>query len=182
MDNLFNTATNEELGDKMNMDELYEVKQKSDLTKLNIFNKLLNRIHIKIKTISRKKTNEQHCWFVMPEVLIGAPNYDQANCLTYIVEKLKDNGFVVKYFHPNLLFISWQHWIPRYVRDEFKKQTGIAVDGLGNKIESKGENKNKISLKENKSNENYKSIKQYKPTGDLIYNINLLKNIEKNTE
>ena len=118
----------------------------------------------------------------MPEVLIGAPKYDQANCLTYIVEKLKDNGFVVKYFHPNLLFISWQHWIPRYVRDEFKKQTGIAVDGLGNKIESKDENKNKFSLKENKSNENYKSIKQYKPTGDLIYNINLLKNIEKKTE
>ena len=47
MDNLFNTSTNEELGDKMNMDELYEVKQKSDLTKLNIFNKLLNRIHVK---------------------------------------------------------------------------------------------------------------------------------------
>ena len=56
------------------------------------------------------------------------------------------------------------------------------MDGLGNKIESKDDTKNKFSFKENKSNENYKSINQYKPTGNLIYNINLLKNIEKTTE
>ena len=44
MDNLFNTSTNEELGDKMNMDELYEVKQKSDLTKLNICH--IQQVHL----------------------------------------------------------------------------------------------------------------------------------------
>ena len=63
-----------------------------------------------------------------------------------------------------------------------KKKTGVTVDGLGNKVDSKNDNKNKFSAKETKSNENYKSVNQYKPTGNLIYNINLLKNIEKTTE
>ena len=134
MDNLFNTTTSEELGDKMNMDELYEVKQKSDLTKLNIFNKLLNRIHIKIKTISRKKTNEQHCWFVMPEILVGYPNYDISECLLFILNRLETNGFLVRYIHPNLLFITWDHYVPQYVRDEIKNKTGVNVDKYGNKI------------------------------------------------
>ena len=107
MDSLFNSSITEDIGDKLNMDELYDIKQKSDLTKLNVYNKLLNRIHTRIKTISRKKTKEQHCWYVMPEILVGAPKFDQANCLAYIIEKLKDNGFVIRYIHPNLLFISW---------------------------------------------------------------------------
>jgi hypothetical protein len=38
------------------------------------------------------------------------------------MDKLKTNGFNVRYIHPNLLFISWTHWIPGYIRTEFKKK------------------------------------------------------------
>ena len=51
------------------------------------------------------------------------------------MEKLQDNGFIIKYTHPNLLFISWNHWIPGYVRNEIKKKTGITVDGFGNRVQ-----------------------------------------------
>ena len=34
-----------------------------------------------------------------------------------------------------MLFISWNHWIPLYVRDEYKKKTGIEIDQFGNKVE-----------------------------------------------
>ena len=35
--------------------------------------------------------------------MIGAPKYDHTECIPYIVDQLKDNGFVVRYTHPNLL-------------------------------------------------------------------------------
>ena len=53
------------------------------------------------------------------------------------MDKLTTNGFVIKYTHPNLLFISWKHWIPSYVRTEFKKKTGKNIDGFGEKSAKK---------------------------------------------
>jgi len=192
MDNLFykNDLNEEEGESKINLDDLYEQKRVSDITKLNIYNKLLTRIHTRIKTTSRQKNNNNICWFLLPEVMIGAPRYDREECVPYIVDKLKDNGFIVRYTHPNLLFISWAHWIPGYVREEIKKKTGMNVDGFGNKIvdKNKEENEKVGGLLTNSSNDQdgsgnksgkeYNSISSYKPTGNLIYNQELLKKIE----
>ena len=68
---------------RLNIDELYETKQKSDLQKVNIFNKLLEKIHYRIKVASRQRKNNEFCYYVMPEVLIGYPNYDFQECLLY---------------------------------------------------------------------------------------------------
>ena len=108
MDHLFsqNNEEDDEMNTKINMDELYEQKQKKDLHKVDTYNKLLARIHMKIKTISRQRNNNQWCWYLMPEVLIGAPNYNFSDCLSYIMYQLQDNGFIVKYTHPNLIFIN----------------------------------------------------------------------------
>jgi hypothetical protein len=161
---------------------------------LALFNKLLNRIHVKIKTISRQKTNEQICWFVVPETIIGVPRYDQAACIAYLIDKLKSNGFVVRYIHPNMLFISWTHFIPSYIRTEIKKKTGIAIDENGKKIdESQQEDDNKINMNSNdiminqnaninnpenlKQKKEYTPIKSYKPSGNLIYDDALLDKI-----
>jgi hypothetical protein len=85
---------------------------------------------------SRLKTNENFCTYVMPEVLIGCPNYNLEECLLYIIDKLQIDGFLTRYIHPNLLMISWNHWVPTYVRDEIKKKTGAQVNCYG-EIENK---------------------------------------------
>jgi hypothetical protein len=41
---------------------------------------------------------------------------------------------MVRYTHPNLLLISWIHYVPNYVRTEFKKKTGTAIDEYGRPI------------------------------------------------
>ena len=63
------------------------------------------------------------------------------NCTSYIIEKLIDNGFMIKYTHPNLLFISWRHYIPHYERAKIKKNTGVSVDGWGNVVVNKKDKK-----------------------------------------
>lgn len=191
MTHIFNLGELDDFNEKINLDDLYEKKREHDLSKLNIFNRLLGRIHNKIKLTSRQKHDEQFCWFVVPEMMIGVPKYDQGAAIAYIMDKLTDNGFVTKYIHPNLIFISWKHWIPAYVRSEIKKKLGYSVDGWGNIIDKKEEDKKKNddpnSLVFNnskaltvtsKDKKDYKSIKDYTPSGNLVYNKDLLSKIE----
>jgi hypothetical protein len=192
MDTIFTLKDNDS-SEKINLDELYEKKKQHDLNTLNIYNKILGRIHNKIKLASRQCLDNQFCWYIVPEVMIGIPKYDHGACIAYIIDKLKDNGFVIKYTHPNLLFISWKHWIPSYVRNEIKKKTGVIIDGNGNRLDETDNNKkssepqdiNDLMLNKNakgsvadKAGKEYKDINNYKPTGGLIYNNDLLRRLE----
>jgi hypothetical protein len=195
MTNIFNLENIEEFSEKLNIDELYEKKRQYDLGKLALFNKILNRIHVRIKNTSRQKIDEQFCWFVVPEIIIGVPKYDQAACIAYLIDKLKNNGFNVRYIHPNTLFISWLHWIPSYVREELKKKTGLAINEYGQKILETNDDDNKLTFEPKNPNDfiinmknteqkskqpkkEYTPIKTYKPSGNLIYGDDLLNRIE----
>jgi len=203
MDSLYNFSSksddnNESL--KINIDDLYSKKQTKDLNVLNNYNKILTRIHNKIKYTSKNYIDQNHCWYIMPEMLIGIPKYDYKECTAYTISKLQENGFIVRYTHPNLLFISWNHWVPQYVRNEIKKKTGVYIDEYGNKIDTneqyeedkysniyldKSQLQSKSSNKFNKNekndkNDKYKDINNYKPSGGIIYNTNLLKKLEIN--
>ena len=188
MDTIFTLGdeTNEKL--RINLDDLYEQKQKYDTNTVIIYNRILARIHNRIQTISRIHKEDHYCWYVIPEMMIGIPNYDHEGCVAYCIDELKDNGFIIRYTHPNLLLISWNHWIPGYVRNELKKKTGLNIDGRGNKIINKKNGEindsnfnttSKFSSNNNNNNNNnninYKKIDSYKPSG--IYNKDLFKNI-----
>jgi hypothetical protein len=121
----------------LNIDELYETKRKSDLNRVNIYSKLLQKIHTKIKVASKQRDNPQFCSYVMPEVLLGYPNYNFSECLAFILDRLGQDGFITRYVHPNLIFICWSHWVPSYVREEIQKKANIEVDSYGKKIEKK---------------------------------------------
>ena len=200
MANIFTLENIEDFSEKLNIDELYEKKRQQDLNKLALFNKILNRIHVRIRTVSRQRTDEQFCWFVVPEVIIGVPRYDQASCIAYLIDKLKENGFNIKYIHPNTLFISWGHWVPSYVRSELKKKTGIIVNEYGVKLDGTDDNSttsNKLitnpqnpndymfNLKpkqdqdggKSKPKKDYTPIQSYKPSGNLVYDDELLSKI-----
>jgi hypothetical protein len=190
MDTIFTLGDEDDPNTKLNLDELYERKKISDLNTLKIYNKILNRIHSKIKHLSRIHPTEQHCWYVIPEVIIGVPKYDHSSCTAYIIDKLKSNGFLIRYTHPNLLFISWKNWTPQYVREEIRKKTGLNIDGWGNKkidkeeiITDNNNDKLMLNLKNDnlnikKINTSFKDINSYKPSGNLIYNPDIIKKIE----
>ena len=117
----------EEANGKINIDDLYAKNMRRDMRQVVLFNKMLNRVHKRINTISKIKRNEKHAWFTVPDFLFGEPTYDQSDCIAYLVSKMVDNGFRVQYIHPHTLFISWEHWIPAYVRNEIKKKTGKII-------------------------------------------------------
>lgn len=192
MNTIFTTDDPENYVDKLNLDELFEKKQIHDLATTKNYNAILNRIHNKIKLTARQQINTHFCWFVVPEVMIGVPKYDIAICISYVLDKLKNNGFNVRYTHPNLLLISWHHWVPAYVRDEIKKKTGIVVDGYGNIVKKNEEESENTLINGNKTstalvkskitsilkNNDQKPVTSYKPTGKLIYGNDLLDSLK----
>ena len=199
MANIFTLENFDEFSEKINIDDLYEKKRQIDVNKLELFKKILNRIHVRIKTTARQNVNEKFCWFVVPEVIIGVPKYDQAGCIAYIMDTLQANGFQVKYFHPNTVFISWNHWVPTYVRNEIKKKTGIVINEYGEKIKDEkandsDENEENVheslsqgqqglgqgqgGLQQIKNSKKYTPINSYKPSGKLVYSEDLLNKIE----
>jgi hypothetical protein len=195
MASIFTLDNVTDFSEKLNIDDLYEKKRQYDLNKLALFNKMLNRIHVRIKTTSRQKIDDNFCWYVVPELIIGVPKYDQGSCIAYLMDKLTTNGFNIKYIHPNTLFISWMHFVPSYVRNELKKKTGIVINEFGKKISENDENETTTTLQDtavinpndfliNKKDmsskiiaankKNYTPIDSYKPSGNLVYGDDLL--------
>jgi hypothetical protein len=193
----------QEANEKINIDDLYERNFKRDLKQLSIFNKILGRIHKRITTTSKNKRLDKYIWFIVPEFIFGEPSFDQSDCIAYIVDKLAENGFYVKYIHPNTLFISWEQWIPSYIRTEIKKKTGKTIDERGSVVsslnsgnnsklndenmDSKLFNMNKYSGGANTNNEEkpektgkqFTPIEKYKPTGKLVYNTDLFDKLQE---
>ena len=188
MANIFTLENFSDFSEKINIDELYEKKRLLDVSKLELFKKILNRIHVRIKTTARQNIDDKFCWFVVPEVIIGIPKYDQAACIAYIMDTLQTNGFQVRYFHPNTIFISWNHWVPSYVRTEIKKKTGIVINEYGEKIKDEKEDDEDDDLEDPtirstdiqqlKNSKKYTPINSYKPSGKLVYSEDLLNKIE----
>lgn len=194
--NVFTLSDDDNLNDKINLDDLFEKKREISENKLQLYNKILNRIHERIKQTSRiQQGKEQFCWYLIPEMMIGISRYNVGECTDYILRKLRENDFVVRYTHPNLVFISWAHWIPGYVRQEYKKQTGSAIDGYGNLVNSNPQIENKsstepenpddilftkhkvgVNTSDNSATKEYNSTKNYKPVG--IYNSDIMQKIQ----
>jgi len=126
---------------------------------------------------------------------MGVPKYDQGACIAYLIDRLQENGFNVRYIHPNTLFISWNHFVPSYVRTELKKKTGIVINEFGVKVEEVDPNNNKMItssgdpnnmlLKEQtvanpeKPKKNYTPINSYKPSGNLVYGYDIMSTLEE---
>tara|TARA_B100001027_G_C16059109_1_gene237732 strand:- start:19 stop:444 length:426 start_codon:yes stop_codon:yes gene_type:complete len=133
----------------LNINTLFEEQDKIVINRLKLFDDILVQIHNKIKLNSKNKTF--YCTHQIPEFLIGKPLYKVEDLRKYLIDSLKRDKFDVLYIHPNLLFISWERL--KNNKRSVKKSTP--------------DNNNNI----------FKKIDDYNPTGNLLYNDNILSNI-----
>lgn len=177
MANIFDLANidDDDIYEKINIDELYEKKRIHDLNKLTMFKKILTRVHKRIKHVSHQKNNNTACWFVVPEHIVGMSKFDNPGCIAYLMDTLEKNKFMVKYYHPNAIYISWNHWMPSYIRDEIKKRTGITVDEFGQQIQEDDEEEDMHEVQETKNNTHgkdkrtYTPVDSYRKMGNIAY-------------
>lgn len=102
--------------DGLGMINIFELNKKRDekvYAKISLFKSVLKRIHNRIQKVAAM--NETYCFFIVPEYIPGLPKYDTLEVASFCVKKLKQNGFLVRYTYPNLIYISWEH-VPSEVK------------------------------------------------------------------
>ena len=91
----------------LNIHDIVSVIQKKNEKRLACFEKIL--MHATSRIRQSVHINMFSCLYEVPEYLLGYPVYDLNECLTYIIDKLKANGFYVDYYFPRVLHISWNN-------------------------------------------------------------------------
>tara|TARA_E500000178_G_scaffold346530_1_gene398297 strand:+ start:218 stop:1114 length:897 start_codon:yes stop_codon:yes gene_type:complete len=141
---------------KLNIYDLYrDINEKKDKKNIS-YNQVLYKIHDKIKRAAEKE--KYKFVYEIPEVVFGLPSYDLNMCIAYIMKQLRSNGFLVKYYFPKILYISWD---PREIRDYKKQKTNIK-----NSFKQLSDKKSKID------NQVYDPRNYYTPKQNQQGNIN----------
>ncbi len=137
----------------INIDELNKINEERYKRRLEIYDKVLQRCHERIKTVAFSPRGGTFCFYIVPNILFGVPIYDINTCIVYMVKHLIKNGFEVNYTHPNLLYISW---LNRKNTIEYKKKKELP-----------------------KPKEEFKKIDSYKPSGQFLYDISSMDFLKK---
>ena len=85
---------------------LTESSEKKIYQRRQLFEQVLRKCHLKIKKTA--ETMDDKCIFVIPEYIVGMPLYNSEMCKTFLVNALIAEKFHVIFYHPNILFVSWQ--------------------------------------------------------------------------
>lgn len=89
----------------LNMKDLYAFEIEREKLKQKTYDKILKKCHNKIKI--NAANGIKFCWFEVPEVTLGLPDYNVMDVSIYMKNKLLKNGLLVNYYEPNILYISW---------------------------------------------------------------------------
>ena len=89
----------------LNANELFEKNKKLNEKVFNTFKEILKKCNTLIKFANQKKQSD--IIYDVPKILLGYPSYDYDECLCYLILKLRNNNFFVKYMYPTQLYISW---------------------------------------------------------------------------
>tara|TARA_B100000963_G_scaffold334764_1_gene328250 strand:+ start:1414 stop:1842 length:429 start_codon:yes stop_codon:yes gene_type:complete len=91
----------------INIMDIQKKQYEKDKKRLEIYNKILQKCYYKINSTSDNEY--EHCFFRVPEYVMGSPIYNLTKCVIFLLQKLRENGFKCKYCHPFMLYISWAH-------------------------------------------------------------------------
>lgn len=164
----------------VNARDLNLVLQKKINKRQEAFDKVLDNVNIQIQKAANG--SKLFCLYEVPDFLIGFPLYDINECIAYIINKLHDNGFYVRYYFPRILYVSWN---AAEIEDEKLKKDLERINGQNQLLLQHSSNaKKKPNAKNNtnkhirsvvskdKTNNTFlKSVKEFKPSGKFVLNL-----------
>lgn len=125
--------------------EQHNIQQK----KLDIYNKILQKVYNKIELINKRKKTE--LIYEVPNYIFGYPLYDTRTCIVFIISSLRKKGFYVKFNYPNILFISWKFLVNNNIKNITynlikKNDDNIKLNKSQNLLDKHFKNENKKML------------------------------------
>jgi hypothetical protein len=108
----------EEQTPRLKPSDLYAKRQSKDAARLRAYNKILDQVFTRIRTISKLPNSQCYLLYTVPPFILGLPKIDMEDCVVYLVYQLRQSGFEVRYTAPNLLYISWAHHEKSYLLEK----------------------------------------------------------------
>lgn len=115
----------------IDIDKLFVAADKRAKHQIFLYERILARVHTHIRDFNKFAPTAKQTAFSVPPILFGEVDYLLDDCIAFIMRRLEDNGFSVWLSGLNRIYISWNDWIPDYVRSEYQKQTGNTIDARG---------------------------------------------------
>jgi len=103
---------------QLNPSELYDKRRTKDAGRLRAYNKILEQIYNRIRTISKLPNSQCFILYTVPPFILGLPKLDLEDCVVYLVYQLRHSGYDVRYTPPNMIYISWLHHEKSYLVEQ----------------------------------------------------------------
>lgn len=103
---------------QLNPSELYDKRKTKDASRLRAYNKILEQIYNRIRTISKLPNSQCFLLYTIPPFIFGLPKIDLEDCVVYLVYQLRHAGYEVRYSPPNMINISWLHHEKSYIVEQ----------------------------------------------------------------
>ena len=114
----------------------------------------------------------------MPEYVFGEPIFKLPECILFIITNLKNSGFIIKYYKPNVIYITWK--IKRNFNVVVTNQNLLTNSTISNNNNTLLTRTNKTNIKDSdisicdvkkKKNDNkFKLVHDYVPRKNFLYN------------
>jgi hypothetical protein len=102
----------------LNPSDLYDKRRTKDAGRLRAYNKILEQIYNRIRTISKLPNAQCYILYTVPPFILGLPKLDLEDCVVYLIYQLRHASYEVRYSPPNMIYISWIHHEKSYLVEQ----------------------------------------------------------------
>jgi hypothetical protein len=103
---------------QLNPSELYDKRRTKDAARLRAYNKILEQIYNRIRSISKLPNSQCFLLYTIPPFIFGLPKIDLEDCVVYLVYQLRHAGYDIRFSPPNMINISWLHHEKSYIVEQ----------------------------------------------------------------
>lgn len=91
----------------LSINKLHQEINDREERKRKVYDEILKLSYKRI-AVENKKHNNCCCVFACPKYVYGLPLYNITNCIIYIMEDLRSEGYKVQHLGSNLIYIDWK--------------------------------------------------------------------------
>jgi len=101
---------------QINLQELYSMQKKKLKNRSKCFDYIIELCHRRIRTVS--SYCGQNTFYEIPGFVVGYPLYNLNECITYVVDALRKNGFLIQILPPPNISVIYISWDPRELKPQ----------------------------------------------------------------
>ena len=96
---------------QINLQELYSMQKNKIKNRSKCFDYIIELCHRRIRNVA--SYCGQNTFYEIPGFIVGYPLYNLQECITYVVDALRKNGFLIQILPPPNVGVMYISWDPR---------------------------------------------------------------------